>query len=98
LFAAAVLVALGLLVGYRTRLMTFVVWLLVFSIQWRNPLVDRSAETLLRLLLLFWGMLLSLGAWWSVDRALQGTAAPRSSMRFLSIATVGLFLQLAFMY
>ena len=97
LFAAAALAALGLLVGYRTRLMTLVVWLLVMSIQWRNPLVDGSGETLLRMLLL-WGMFLPLGAWWSVDRALRGTATPRLSMRFLSVATAGLFIQIAFMY
>jgi hypothetical protein len=99
LFAGAALAALGLLVGYRTRLMTFVVWVLVLSIQWRNPMVLGAGETLLRLLLL-WAMFLPLGAYWSVDRALhQGTAAARRlSMRFVSVATAGLFLQIAFMY
>ena len=97
LFAVAALSALGLLVGYRTRLMTLLVWLLILSIQWRNPLVDGAGETLLRMLLL-WSMFLPLGAFWSVDRALKGTAARRWSTRFVSVATAGLFLQIAFMY
>src|SRR5918998_5721050 len=96
LFGVAALAALALLVGYRTRLMTVIVWVLVLSIQARNPMVLNTGDTLLRMLL-FWGMFLPLGAHWSVDRALK--AAPsRLSMRFLSFATVGLFLQIAFMY
>src|SRR5829696_28443 len=96
LFGVAALAALALLVGYRTRLMTMIVWVLVMSIQVRNPLVVNAGDTLLRLLL-FWGILLPLGAHWSVDRALKA-APPRLSMRFLSLATVGLFLQIAFVY
>jgi hypothetical protein len=96
LFGVAALAALGLLVGYRTRLMNFVVWALVLSIQMRNPLVNGLGETLLHLLL-FWGMFLPLGAYWSVDRA-RKAAPPRLSMRFVSLATAALFLQIAFVY
>src|SRR5215216_205767 len=95
-FAAAAAAALGMLVGYRTRLVTFIVWVLVLSIQWRNPLILNSGDVLLRMLL-FWGMFLPLGAFWSVDRALK-VAPPRLSMRFLSLPTVALFLQIAFVY
>src|SRR5215212_10835548 len=95
LFAAAALAALGMLVGYRTRLCTIVLWVLLLSIQWRNPLVGGSDGPLLRLLL-FWGMFLPLGAYWSVDRA-KGAVA-RLSVRFLSVATFGLFLQIALVY
>ena len=96
LFGVAAVAALGLLVGYRTRLMTIVVWVLLLSIQWRNPLVGASDGPLLRLML-FWAMFLPLGAYWSVDRALKDGAS-RLSTRFLSVATVGLFLQIAFVY
>src|SRR5215217_3917039 len=95
LFGVAALAALGMLVGYRTRLMTFVVWIVLLSIQVRNPLVNGSESLLLRMLL-FWGMLLPLGACWSVDRA--RSALPRPSPRFLSLATFGLFMQIAFVY
>lgn len=98
LFGVTALAALAMLVGYRTRLMTVIVWVLVVSIQARNPLVLNGGDVLLRLLL-FWGMFLPLGAYWSVDRALEdGESAPRLSTRFLSLATVGLLLQIAFMY
>jgi hypothetical protein len=100
LFGVAAVAALGLLVGYRTRLMTVVVWVLLLSIQWRNPLVGGADGPLLRLML-FWGMLLPLGAYWSVDRVLKDGASRLSShlsTRFLSVATVGLFMQIAFVY
>src|ERR687898_1796427 len=95
LFGVGALAALGMLVGYRTRLMTFVVWVVLLSIHVRNPLVNGSESLLLRMLL-FWGMLLPLGAYWSVDRA--RSALPRPSPRFLSLATFGLFMQIAFVY
>jgi hypothetical protein len=75
---------------------TIVAWVAVLSIQWRNPLVVGNDAVLLRMLL-FWSILLPLGAHWSVDRALKAAPA-RLSMRFLSLATVGLFMQIAFMY
>jgi hypothetical protein len=95
LFGVAAFAALGMLVGYRTRLMTFVVWLLLLSIQLRNPLLNGSESPVLRMLV-FWGMLLPLGAYWSVDRT--RSALPRPSPRFLSLATFGLFMQIAFVY
>ena len=95
LFGVAALAAFGMLVGYRTRLMTFFVWLLILSIQLRNPLINGAESPLLRMLL-FWGMLLPLGAYWSVDRV--RSALPRPSPHFLSLATFGLFLQIAFVY
>ena len=95
LFGIAALAAFGMLVGYRTRLMTFIVWLVLLSIQLRNPLLNGSESPMLRMLL-FWGMLLPLGAYWSVDRA--RSALPRPSPRFLSLATFGLFMQIAFVY
>jgi hypothetical protein len=98
LFDAAALAALTLLIGYRTRLMTVILWVLVLSIQARNPLVLNTGDTLLRVLL-FWAMFLPLGAYWSADRALKVKAAPpRFSTRFLSVATAGLLLQIAFVY
>jgi len=95
LFGVAALAALCMLVGYRTRLATFVLWLLLLSIQARGPLLNGSESPFLRMLL-FWSILLPLGAYWSVDRV--RSALPRPSPRFLSLATFGLFLQIAFVY
>lgn len=96
LFGVAVLASLAMLVGYRTRLMVIVVWVLMLSIQVRNPFVNSSADDLLRLLL-FWSMFLPLGAYWSVD-CLRTTRLQPSPKRILSLATAGLFLQIAFVY
>jgi hypothetical protein len=96
LFAITAAAAIAMLLGYRTRLMTLIVWALIFSIQARNPVVLSAADTLLRLLL-FWSIFLPLGAWWSIDRQRNGSPVYRS-MLFVSIGTVGLFAQIAFMY
>ncbi|ELZ45695.1 HTTM domain-containing protein [Halorubrum californiense DSM 19288] len=66
LFAVAGAVALALAVGYRTRLATVVSWLLLLSLQVRNPMVLNAGDALLAMLL-FWGAFLPLGARWSVD-------------------------------
>jgi hypothetical protein len=96
LFGGTGLAAVGLLLGYRTRLMTLFLWVLVLSIHWRNPFVGYSADGLLRLLL-FWSLFVPLGAIWSLDR--QREATPRSSStRVLSLGTAGLLLQIALMY
>jgi len=96
LFGITALAAMALLVGYRTRVMNVVVWVMVLSIQNRNPFVLSAEDALLRLLL-FWSIFLPLGAWWSVDN-LRGAPASRVSMRVLSMASAGLFLQIAFVY
>ncbi|WP_209544965.1 HTTM domain-containing protein [Halorubrum trapanicum] len=66
LFAVAGVVALALFVGYRTRLATVVSWLLLLSLQARNPMVLNAGDALFAMLL-FWGVFLPLGARWSVD-------------------------------
>lgn len=96
LFAITALAAVGLLVGYCTRLMNLIVWLLVVSFEWRNPLLVGGGEVLLRVLL-FWGLFLPLGAVWSVDRARRRDATPVPS-RVTSIPVAALYLQIAFVY
>lgn len=96
LFLATAVAALGMLVGYRTRLMIAVAWVLVMSIQWRNYQLGSGADDLLRLLL-FWSIFLPLGAYWSLDRWRGAIPGPPST-RIVSVATIALFLQIAFMY
>ena len=66
LFVLAAVFALLLLVGYRTRLATFVTWLLLLSLQSRNWMILNSGDVVLRLTL-FWSLFLPLGARFSVD-------------------------------
>lgn len=95
-FIVTALGAIGLLVGYRTRLVTFIVWAMVVSIQVRNPLVASAVDSLLRLLL-FWSLFLPLGARWSIDQK-RITRSSHPAKWVLSVATVGLYAQIAFMY
>jgi len=95
-FIGAALACIGLIAGYRTQVMAVLVWIFLFSIQVRNPMVSSAADTLLRLMV-FWGMLLPLGAMWSLDARYQ-RERPAVSRAFLSVAGAGLILQIAMMY
>jgi hypothetical protein len=96
LFCAAGVFALALTLGYRTRLATAGSWLLLVSLQNRNPMVLYGADQLLRVLL-FWSIFLPLGAWWSVDRVRRDGSAS-GPMRHLSAASAAILLQVSAMY
>ena len=93
LFALAAVVALALAVGYRTRTATVVSWVLLVSLQHRNPVILNGGDTLLRMVL-FWSMFVPLGSRWSVDALRrEGTTE-----RVASVATAALLLQVVTMY
>jgi predicted DCC family thiol-disulfide oxidoreductase YuxK len=96
LFVLATLAALALLFGYRTRLATIFSWVLLVSMQVRNPELNGAGDELLRMLL-FWGMFLPLGLQWSFDRAMA-TNEKKVPSRILSFATAALLLQAAIVY
>ncbi len=98
LFGLAGYFAITLLFGVRTRLATFGSWVLLLSLHHRNPVVLQAGDALLRLLL-FWGMLLPLGARWSVDSASGPlTLYRRKDNRLLSVAGVAILLQVCLVY
>ncbi len=88
--------ALWLLCGYRTRLAAAVSWVLLLSLDSRNPDILNSGDVLLRCLLL-WSLFLPLGGVWSLDRLVH-RPADRLPRRVLSGASAALLLQLAIMY
>lgn len=96
LFIIAGLVAVGLLIGYRTRLMTFLSWFLLISLQSRNPMVLQAGDVVLRMYL-FWALFLPLGASYSVDSALNNGSEPIPK-RILSAASIALLLQVFMIY
>lgn len=67
LFGVAGLCAIGLILGWRTRLMVFLSWALLTSLHARNPLALYRGDAVLRLML-FWSMWLPLGAVASLDQ------------------------------
>lgn len=95
LMVVAAWMAIWLLVGYRTKLAAVASWILLLSLQHRNPLILHAGDTLLALLL-FWTLFLPLGACWSLDRNRSSSESPR--LPFQSLATAAVLLQLASMY
>jgi len=96
LFMLAGVVALALLVGYRTRAATILSWLLLLSLQARNPAIMQGGDMLLYLLL-FWGIFLPLDARFSVDAALNEDVQ-RVPNAFFSMATMALLIQAMCVY
>ncbi|MBW4486337.1 MAG: DUF393 domain-containing protein [Trichocoleus desertorum ATA4-8-CV12] len=96
IFLSAALIALALLVGYQTRLAAIASWALIISLHNRNPALIFAADDVLRALL-FWCMFLPLGAYYSIDRALNTSSKPLPK-RILSGATLALTLQICFVY
>ena len=88
--------ALMLIAGWRTRLATIASWILLLSLQNRNPVI-LSGEDNLVMVLMFWAMFLPLGARFSVDAALD-TRGDRAPNAFWSVATVALLIQGMSMY
>ena len=96
LFVAALVFALFLLVGYRTRMATLVSWFFLVSLLVRNPQVFFGGDQLL-VLILFWGIFLPLGARYSVDSALYLESGNLPS-RYLSWGTAAILFQVVIMY
>ncbi len=96
LFVIAVLAALALLVGYKARLAALVSWVLLVSVQVRNPILLSGADDLMRVLL-FWGLFLPLSARFSIDAALEkGNPYPRTN--HFSVATIAILMQALYVY
>ncbi len=96
LFMLAFVSAAMLLVGCRTRLATVLTWLLLGSIQTRNPWLLDGGDFLARLML-FWSIFLPLGARCSIDaRRRPSRWAHRNAV--LSAASFAIMAQFCFMY
>ena len=96
LFLIQALFAILLLIGWRTRLTTFISWFFSISLQVRNYNITNGGDYLIGLML-FWGMFLPLGARFSFDRV-QSSSKTKLPKTFCSVATVALFVQFASLY
>ncbi|OLZ41553.1 hypothetical protein A6E15_11415 [Natrinema saccharevitans] len=77
LFGCSAILAIALLVGYRTRTATALSALLLFSLHFRNPFVLNGADRLLRELLVL-AVFLPLGDRWAVDARGRADRADRN--------------------
>lgn len=102
IFLIGMVSAVAMILGWKTRFATILLWVILFSIQTRNHHLSSGADTLIRVSM-FWAMFLPLGKMWSLDRYL----APRQKQpsdsnsnvgTFASVATFALILQTASVY
>ncbi len=91
-----IILALLLIAGFKTKLVTLILWIMVLSLQLRNPMVITGGDSLLSLLLL-WSIFLPLGARYSVDKAMneEGYDIPH---RHVNVATAGIVIQILCVY
>lgn len=86
-FCALYLAALGcFIIGYRTQLAKWLVFIGYISLIYRTPILDSGAEMLIRLFLL-WSLFVPMHRYWSVDAALsrQPREAPVPAIFMASI-------------
>jgi hypothetical protein len=95
LFIIAACSALLLLIGYRTRLFTFISWILLLSLHNRNVLILQGGDDLLRMIL-FWGMFLPWGQRYSVDSILGKETHTNTSI--FTLGTLAYVLQISYLY
>lgn len=108
LFITAALFATCLLIGYKTWTATALSWVMLLSVQARNPFVLQGGDVVMRLLL-FWSLFLPLGAVWSLDARFAATGAavrrrnvtsllPIIRYRLLTVGGAAYVLQLCCIY
>lgn len=95
LFIFAACCALLLLIGYRTRLFTFLSWIMLLSLHNRNVLILQGGDDLLRMTM-FWGMFLPWGKRYSCDRLLSGDEDQPTQL--FTLATLAYMLQIIYVY
>lgn len=88
--------AVGLLVGWRTRAMSWACWVFALGLQGRNPMVINGGDIYLKLLLLM-GCFLPLGRRASLDSRCE-TVVKDNSNAVASVAALWLLLQLVTIY
>jgi hypothetical protein len=98
MFIITGIVYLFLLAGYKTKLFTFLAWLLLTSLQNRNTLILQSGDDLLRLVL-FWGIFMPWGNFYSIDfKKLNLLRDTEKKKAVLSVATEGYVVLLFSLY
>jgi len=96
LLGITLLSASFLIVGYYTKLATFLCWILLASLQQRNPHLVYGGHSL-SLMLLFWSIFLPLGARFSLDRAIRKLNFS-SKDEIISVASIALYFQFIILY
>src|SRR5690349_7198380 len=96
LLAITLACAVALWLGYRTRLMAVLLFVLMMSLVNRNPVILIGGDGLL-LCLMFWARFVPLGARWSLDAEFAAQPPPAENLH-CSWASAGLLLQVLSVY
>ena len=96
LFALHAVFALAMVLGYRTKIATFLTFALTVSLHHRNPLVLQGGDAVVRMAL-FWAMFVPLGARFSIDEALD-VDRPRPRPGLATLGTFCLMAQVVMLY
>ena len=94
LFVILIYSAICFMIGYKTKIHSILLWILVLSVQARCPYINFGADSVIRLLL-FWGMFLPLGERWSIDSRRNKDA---KSGAYYSISGIAFTLQVVMIY
>ncbi|MEO6729493.1 MAG: hypothetical protein ABIM99_06250 [Candidatus Dojkabacteria bacterium] len=86
-----------LLVGFKTRITTILLWIIVISVQNRNFLILQGGDDYMRILL-FWAMFLPVGVRFSYDYLKNKTEYKKLDNKSLSPVNIGLIFQIIFLY
>jgi len=95
-FIVQILLAIILILGYKTKTVFILSTILVISVDLRNPYVASYADTLFRLLL-FWAIFLPLGNKWSIDSFRKNKSCTNHSI-LNQIAGFFILIQMLAMY
>ncbi|MDJ0785802.1 MAG: HTTM domain-containing protein [Myxococcota bacterium] len=98
LLGIGMLAALSLILGWNTRVASVLSWVLLMSLQLRNPYVSRFGGDNFFLLLLFWGMFLPLGARYSLDARRRREADVDPGNVLFSVPGAALLIQTFLLY
>ncbi len=100
LFLVAAVAVGCMTVGYRTKTAAIVSFVLLCSLQNRNPFILQGGDALLRVMH-FWALFLPLGRRWALDLRREGLpvgVCPSSPNLVVSVASAAILFQVAFMY
>lgn len=94
----SLVVSFAFIVGYKTKISTIILWLLVVSLHNRNYLILHSGDALIRIML-FWSIFLPLGKQFSMDFFLgKGKLINEKLSYVASLATFAALIQILYVY
>lgn len=94
LFVLTIGFALAMLLGWRTKLFAFLTWIMVVSVQNRNPYILQGGDDLLRMIL-FWGMFLPWNRRYALDALDEELPVDNN---YLGLPGVAYMVQIACLY